>query len=228
MPQGGDVCPAVTSEARATWREPLACTLRRGTPHPWAWNVRAGTSTGGGQQTRGPGARGGEQTWGQLTQDPPPASAWPRTLGFSAETIDRLKRQTSSELTIPGMLPPCAGDTGRRLRGPCSAGQGPDANAKGSASSRPHPGAHGQQGSAGDKFPPASRGTSSLTLPWARSYSANSEPLLQAAHLYLTWPPPGRSVPASPTLPQARTAIAVHLFIPLERRAPRRQDGVLL
>lgn len=123
---------------------------------------------------------------------------------------------------------PCAGDTGRRLRGPCSAGQGPDANAKGSASSRPHPGAHGQQGSAGDKFPPTSRGTSSLTLPWARSYSANSEPLPQAARLYLTWPPPRRSVPASPTLPRARTAIAVHLFVPLERRAPRRQDGVLL
>lgn len=122
---------------------------------------------------------------------------------------------------------PCAGDTGRRLRAPCSAGQGPDANAKGSAS-RPHPGAHGQQGSAGDKFPPTSRGTSSLTLPWARSYSANSEPLPQAARLYLTWPPPGRSVPASPTLPRARTAIAVHLFVPLERRAPRRQDGVLL
>lgn len=123
---------------------------------------------------------------------------------------------------------PCAGDTGRRLRGPCSAGQGPDANAKGSASSRPHPGAHGQQGSAGDKFPPTSWGTSSLTLPWARSYSANSEPLPQAARLYLTWPPPRRSVPASPTLPRARTAIAVHLFVPLERRAPRRQDGVLL
>lgn len=119
----------------------------------------------------------------------------------------------------------------------CLAVQCPDRNAKGSAS-QPHPGAHGQQGSAGDMFSPTLLGISSLTLPWAsklRTPPPGSPPLLDLAPsrvvcASLTYPPSWRYCHYCPLIypPQTKSTLKAGLGLILsEIPVPGMRKGCL-